>query len=60
MQRRIDLPFLYVRALGQLNGIKYDGASPRAWPAKCPFTLNELLKDTRDVLEERLRAASPV
>jgi hypothetical protein len=59
MRRRIDLASLYGKALGQLNGIKYDGASPRAWPAKCPFTLNELLKDTRDVLEERMRSASP-
>jgi hypothetical protein len=58
MRRRIDQASLYGKALGQLNAIKYDGASPRAWPAKCPLTLNKLLKDTRDVLEERLRAAS--
>jgi len=40
MRRRIDLTSLYGRALGQLSGIKYDGALPRAWPAKCPFTLS--------------------
>jgi len=57
MRRRIDLASLYDKALGQLDRIEYDGALPRAWPAKCPLTLNELLKERRGVLEERLREA---
>ena len=42
MRRRINLGILYDKARGQLKGIRYDGVSPAAWPAECPFTLNEI------------------
>ena len=54
MRRRINLGTLYDKALTQLKGIKYDGASPSAWPDVCPFTLNELLNEERISLENRL------
>jgi hypothetical protein len=59
MRRRIDLAKLYGSALGQLKGINFDGVSPRPWPATCPYTLSELLKEERVALEARLRAMSP-
>jgi hypothetical protein len=57
MRRRINLPTLYDKARGQLKGIKYDGVSANAWPAECPFTLNQLLNEERTTLEERLEQA---
>lgn len=59
MRRKVGLAALYGKALGQLDGITYDGRAPRPWPAACPFTLNDLLKQERAVLEDRLQAASP-
>jgi hypothetical protein len=59
MRRRINLATLYGKARTQLNGIKYDGASPAAWPDVCPFTLNELLNEERIALEKRLRDGAP-
>jgi hypothetical protein len=55
MRRRINLAALYGKAITQLKGIEYDGASPGAWPDVCPFTLDGLLKEERIALEKRLR-----
>jgi Domain of unknown function DUF29 len=54
MRQRIDLTKLYRDAVEQLVGVDYDGVVPLAWPVVCPFTLDELLKERRGVLEERL------
>jgi hypothetical protein len=40
----------------QVEGVRYDGIVPRAWPLECPFTLDDLLNERRAVLEERLHA----
>jgi hypothetical protein len=58
MRRRIDLAKLYSDASEQLDGLRYDGAAPLPWPADCPFTLDDLLSETRAGLEARLRAVS--
>ena len=57
MQQKIDIAQLYAGALEQLDGEEYDGAPPVAWPLVCPFTLDQLLSDRRDTLEETLKAA---
>ncbi len=59
MRQRIDLARLYADALEQLEPLQHDGAAPLPWPADCPFTLDQLLRSKRSVLEEQLRAASP-
>jgi len=46
-----DLETLYDKARAQLKGIEYAGAPPNAWPAACPFTLNELPREERTTLE---------
>ena len=58
MRQRIDLAKLYRDAVEQLVGVDYDGVAPLAWPAVCPFTVDELLTERRGVLEERLGAAA--
>jgi len=57
MRQKIDLAHVYAQALEQLEGEQYDGAPPVPWPLVCPFTLDQLLTDRRDTLEDRLRAA---
>jgi len=59
MRQRIDLARLYADALEQLDPIQYDCTAPLPWPADCPFTLDQLLRGKRTVLEQQLRAASP-
>jgi hypothetical protein len=59
MRQRIDLGRLYADALEQLEPLQHDGTAPLSWPANCPFTLDQLLRDKRSALEEQLRAASP-
>jgi hypothetical protein len=58
MRQRIDLARLYADAVEQLETATCDGVAPTAWPAACPFTLDELLKGKRAVLEQQLAAAS--
>ena len=58
MRQRIDLARLYADALEQLETVTYDGVAPIAWPAACPFTLDELLSGKRAILERQLAAAS--
>ena len=58
MRRRINLAILYDKARAQLNGIKYNGTAPTGWPAECPFTLNELPREERATLEDRLKETS--
>ena len=59
MRQRIDLARLYADAQEQLESLQDDGTAPQPWPADCPFTLDQLLRDKRAALEERLRDASP-
>jgi len=59
MRQRIDLPKLYADAIEQLEGVDYDDIAPRAWPAECPFTLDDLLTERRATLEERLDTKAP-
>jgi len=58
MRQRIDLTGLYRAACKQLEDVRYDGAMPEGWPADCPFTLDQLLRDARSALEQHLAAAS--
>lgn len=58
MRRRIDLARQYQDAIEQLEDAKYDGIAPREWPSECPFTLDQLLHESRAALEQRLCAAS--
>jgi uncharacterized protein DUF29 len=58
MRRRINLAGLYDKARAQLKGIKYDGIAPAVWPPECPFTLNDLLREERATLEDRLMETS--
>lgn len=55
MRQRIDLARQYQDATEQLEGADYDGAAPLAWPAACPFTLNQLLRNRRSELEVLLK-----
>jgi Domain of unknown function DUF29 len=57
MRRRIDLARHYRDALEQLETANYDGVPPRAWPADCPFTLDQLFADKRAALEQHIEAA---
>jgi hypothetical protein len=59
MRQRIDLGWLYDDALEQLEPLRHDDNPALPWPADCPFTLDQLLRGERTVLEEQLRAASP-
>jgi len=59
MRQRVDLKRLYARAINELAGTKFDDKVPRPWSPACPFTLDELLNDQRDALEERLAASVP-
>jgi hypothetical protein len=52
MRQRIDLGRLYADALEQLEPLQHDGTAPLAWPANCPFTLEQLLRGKRSALEE--------
>jgi hypothetical protein len=58
MRQRIDIARHYRDALKQLETPNYDDVPPRAWPADCPFTLDQLLGDKRTALEQNLEAAS--
>jgi hypothetical protein len=58
MRQRIDLARLYADAREQLETVAYDGLAPPAWPAACPFTLDELLGGKRAALEQQLAVAS--
>ena len=58
MRRRINLAALYDKARAQLKGITYSGVGPTGWPTECPFTLNELLREERTTLEDRLKETS--
>jgi hypothetical protein len=57
MRQRIDVATLYGDALETLEGIEYDGLAPAPWPVACPFTLDQMLRDKRPVLEACLHAA---
>ena len=57
IRRRIDLARQYRDALEQLETANYDDVPPRAWPAECPFTLDQLFGDKRAALEQHLEGA---
>ena len=52
MRRRIDLGRLYRGALAQLEDVTDDGIAPLPWPAECPFSLEQLLRERRAALEQ--------
>jgi len=54
MRQRIDLANLYDDAIEQLEAGGQVPGSSRQWPAPCPFTLDHLLRDKWDALEDRL------
>jgi hypothetical protein len=59
MRQRIDLAALYDKAVAQIGSARFDGVAPRAWAAECPFSLDELLRESpQGSLEPRLTAAS--
>jgi uncharacterized protein DUF29 len=58
MRRRIDLARQYRDALEQLETANYGGVPPRAGPADCPFTLDQLFGDKRAALEQHLEAVA--
>ncbi len=58
MRQRIDLGSLYARAVKELAHARFDGISPRVWPADCPVSLDQLLGEDRDVLEGQFAAAT--
>ena len=60
MRQTIDLDALYRRASMQAHRIRVGGVLPAALPARCPFTLDELLADDPDpdALVAKLLAAA--
>lgn len=58
MRQRIDVAELYVRAVNELAGTRFDGVPPSGWPGVCPVDLDALLRESRDVLEARFRGAA--
>ena len=59
MRKRIDLAELYGDAIEQMEASGYPGTSSPPWPATCPFTLDQLLRDKWDALGQHLKAAAP-
>lgn len=57
MRQRIDLAPMYRRAIKQVTLLN-DGTRLVAWPADCPFTLDQLLNDDQAALEHQLVAIS--
>lgn len=55
MRRRISVQSLYDKARAQLKDIRYDGGPPQPWPSECPYSLNDLLREERQMLEDRLK-----
>jgi hypothetical protein len=58
MRQRIDLAKLYDDAVEQLLAMRSGSDASVQLPATCPFTLDQLLRDTWSALEERLKAVS--
>jgi len=60
MRRRVDLDELYAKALRRAAATTDDAGAPRAMPATCPFTLDDLLNGELDALLAAAgRAPSP-
>jgi hypothetical protein len=57
MRQRIDLAKLYDDAIEQLEAGGQVPGFPRQWPVACPFTLDQLLRDKWDALEDHLSDA---
>jgi hypothetical protein len=55
MRQLIDLGALYVRAVKELKGAKFDGMEPRPWPEASPVGLDALLNEDGDVLEAQFK-----
>jgi len=51
MRPHIDLAALYQLARAQISGVALDGQLPRAFPAVCPFALDDLLRGDRAQLD---------
>jgi hypothetical protein len=58
MRQRIDLAVLYGKAVAQIGAARFDGISPRVWPAECPFSLDNLLTEDRGKLEAGFERAT--
>lgn len=58
MRQRIDLAAIYQRSLEQVEPLAYDERAARAWPADCPFTLDDLVTVGRADLETRLSGSA--
>lgn len=60
MRQRIDLARHYRDAREQIETVDFEGGPPRAWPADCQFTLDQLFSEKRASLEQHLDAASGI
>jgi Domain of unknown function DUF29 len=61
MRQKIDLERLYAKAAEGLEHATFDGSSPRTFPLRCPFTLDQLMGENLTGLMRHLTdAASPV
>jgi hypothetical protein len=56
MRQHLDAERVFTAALKPLQRAKYDGHTPRAFPASCAFTLDQLLNEEPEVLEALLTA----
>jgi hypothetical protein len=59
MRQRIDLAALYEEAIEQLDAGGLLSDSPRRLPVQCPFTLDQLLREKWNALEQQMAAAAP-
>ena len=59
MRQRIDLARLYRDAADQLEAGREHGDPSLGLPEVCPFTLDQLLTERWERLEEVVRAADP-
>jgi hypothetical protein len=58
MRQKIDLDAIYQKAVEQIGQLRVDDTAPRAaWPAVCPFSLDDLLATPAGELEETIRSS---
>jgi len=58
MRQRLDIQEAWADAREQLEDAVYDGQAAPAWPATCPFTLDDLLTRRRADLEDQVKDAA--
>jgi len=59
MRQKISLDGLYHDAIRQMEAGHRRGTLAGHWPVTCPYTLDQLLRDDWDLLEERIRPLAP-